>query len=160
MLAMKTYNILFLCTANSSRSILGEMAATLVTNKKFIGYSAGSKPSGIVNTCAIKIARELNYPLSKLYSKSLDSFLSKDAPWMDMVITVCDNAAKEECPLWSGKTIKGHWGFPDPANIENKDNQLTEFRRIFQEIQSRLETISSLKFETLSVSEIEEKLKF
>lgn len=152
MLAMKTYNILFLCTANSSRSILGEMAATLVTNKNFMGYSAGSNPSGTINTCAIKIAKELNYPLSKLYSKSLDSFLSKDAPRMDMVITVCDNAAKEECPLWSGKIIKEHWGFPDPANIENIDNQLTEFRRIFKEIQYRLET--------LSVFEIEEKLKF
>ena len=100
---MKRYNILFLCTHNSARSVLGEALASTHPSKKFVGYSAGSTPGGKVNPFAAQIAKELGYPESQLRSKSWDEFSLPDAPKMDFIVTVCDNAAGEVCPFWPGQ---------------------------------------------------------
>ena len=103
---MKTYNILFLCTHNSARSVIGEALASTQTNGKFIGYSAGSTPGTSVNPFAREIAVDLGYPVDKLRSKSWDEFALVDSPKMDFIITVCDNAAGEVCPVWIGNPVK------------------------------------------------------
>ncbi len=156
---MTTLNVLFLCTGNSARSILGEMAASMVDKKNLIGYSAGSSPTGKVNEYAIRIAQELNYPINKLRSKSWDEFSREDAPIMDIVITVCDNAAHEICPIWSGTPIIMHWGFPDPANISDSNpNKANEFKKIYKELKNRMDIISLLPSDTLSKTKIEKTL--
>ena len=111
---MKSYNVLFLCTGNSSRSILGEALTTTLSHGQFIGYSAGSKPMGTVNPIALQLVKDMGYPLNLLRSKSWDEFGREGAPHMDFIITVCDEAAGEECPYWPGHPSTAHWGFPDP----------------------------------------------
>lgn len=119
---MKTpLNILFLCTGNSARSILAEALATQLSKGRLIGYSAGSKPGGTVNPFAEKIVLAMGYPQENLSSKSWDTYAGSDAPAMDMIITVCDNAAGEVCPIWPGHPVTGHWGHPDPAAVEGSD---------------------------------------
>lgn len=114
---MKRFNILFLCTHNSARSILGEVVATTFGGGRFCGFSAGSSPSGVVNPIAIEIAGEVGYPISQLRSKSWDEFTVPGAPSIDIVVTVCDNAASELCPVWVGRSVVAHWGFADPSRI-------------------------------------------
>ena len=128
---MKTYNILFLCTHNSARSVIGEVIASTQTNGKLIGYSAGSMPRTTVNQFAREIAIDMGYPVEKLRSKSWDEFALPDAPKMDFIITVCDNAAGEVCPVWIGNPVTAHWGFPDPSQAEGTDE---EKRRAFKEV--------------------------
>ena len=156
----KTYNILFLCTHNSARSVLGEVVASTLTGGRFIGYSAGSTPGDKVNPFAIEIAQKMGYPLEKLRSKSWDEFALPDAPRMDFIITVCDNAAGEVCPIWVGQPVTAHWGFSDPSQTTGDDDAK---RRAFQEVmlglKKRIQLLADLPLDKLDALSLQQKIK-
>lgn len=159
---MKQYNILFLCTHNSARSVLGEALASTHPSGLFVGYSAGSTPGSFVNPIAKQIAVvELGYDEGKLRSKSWDEFGLPDAPKMDFIVTVCDNAAGELCPHWPGRPATAHWGFPDPSQVQGTD---LERRKAFNEVKNglkrRLDILASMpldKLDSMSLKEIHTK---
>jgi len=128
---MKSYNILFLCTHNSARSIIGEALASTHPSGKFKGFSAGSTPGTSVNPIAADIATELGMDHTLLKSKSWDVYGQPDAPKMDFIITVCDNAAGEQCPFWPGQPATAHWGFPDPSQVQGTE---LEKRHAFNDV--------------------------
>lgn len=147
---MKTYNILFLCTGNSARSVMSEALATTMSNGRFIGYSAGSQPTGKVNPFAIELIEPTGYDTSKLRSKSWDEFALAGAPKMDFIITVCDNAAGETCPYWPGNPATAHWGYEDPAAVEGSDEaKRASFQKVFQQIAARVRAFCALPIESL-----------
>lgn len=152
---MRTYNILFLCTGNSARSIMAEAIVTTASKGRFIGYSAGSHPTGVVNPFAVEVVRSIGYPLDKLQSKSWDEFARPDATHMDFIITVCDNAAGEVCPVWPGKPVTAHWGFPDPAAVTGTDEQKRQaFVSVSHGIRNRLNFLLALppqKLDAISI---------
>lgn len=146
----KTYNVLFLCTGNSARSIMAEALATSLGQGRFKGFSAGSKPTGKVNPFAIEKAGAIGYPVDGLRSKSWDEFAGPDAPPMDIIITVCDDAAGEACPLWPGHPATAHWGFEDPAAAEGSDDKKrAEFERVFQQIRTRMQLFLALPWDSM-----------
>ena len=158
---MKPYNILFLCTHNSARSVIGEALASTHPSGKFIGFSAGSTPGTSVNPIAADIAEELGMVRSQLKSKSWDVYGEPDAPKMDFIITVCDNAAGEQCPFWPGQPATAHWGFPDPSQVQGTD---LEKRKAFNEVKNglkkRLDILAALpleKLDSMSLREIHTK---
>jgi len=158
---MKSYNILFLCTHNSARSVIGEALASTHPSGKFIGFSAGSSPGTSVNPIAADIAEELGMVRSQLKSKSWDVYGEPDAPKMDFIITVCDNAAGEVCPFWPGQPATAHWGFPDPSQVQGTD---LEKRKAFNEVKNglkkRLDILAALpldKLDSMSLREIHTK---
>jgi protein-tyrosine-phosphatase len=157
---MKTYNILFLCTHNSARSVLGEVLAAQISNGRFVGYSAGSTPGGKVNPFAIEIAEKYNYDLSKLRSKSWDEYAQADAPKMDFIITVCDNAAGEVCPFWPGKPASAHWGYPDPSSVAGGDDEKrAAFKAVELGLKKRIEILMNLPLEKLDDMSLNAELK-
>ncbi len=157
---MKTYNILFLCTGNSARSIMAEALAAVESKGRLIGYSAGSHAGSSVNPLAIEQVRSLGYPLEKLRSKSWDEFALPGAPAMDFIITVCDNAAGEVCPVWPGKPVTAHWGFPDPAAVQGTDEQERRaFSSVFHGIRGRIHLLVALPIETLDALSLQSKLR-
>ena len=155
----RVYNILFLCTGNSARSIMAEALATQLGSGRFKAYSAGSKPGGTVNPFAIELGRQIGYPIENLRSKSWDEFAASDAPHMDFIITVCDNAAGEECPFWPGKPTTAHWGFADPAAVEGSDDdKRREFQNIFMQITNRVRAFTSLPLAALDANAIQREM--
>lgn len=158
---MKTYNILFLCTHNSARSVIGEALASTHASGKLIGFSAGSTPGTSVNPFAAEIAKELGHDTSKLRSKNWDEFSLPDAPQMDFIITVCDDAAGEQCPFWSGKPATAHWGFPDPSKVQGSDlEKKAAFIQVMNGLKRRIDLLASMPLERLdsiSLKEIHSK---
>jgi protein-tyrosine-phosphatase len=147
---MKKYNILFLCTHNSARSILGEALASIHPSGLLVGYSAGSSPGTAINPFAKELALEVGYDESKLRSKSWDEYALPGAPKMDFIVTVCDNAAGEQCPFWPGSPATAHWGFPDPSSIQGSDE---EKRRAFNDVmvglKKRIDLLAAMPLDTL-----------
>ena len=157
---MKTYNILFLCTHNSARSILGEALASTDPSHRFIGYSAGSTPGTRVNPFAAEVAAKLGYPADKLRSKSWDEFATPGAPTMDFIITVCDNAAGEVCPIWPGHPATAHWGFPDPSQVAGDDDaKRRAFMDVASGLQKRIELLAALPLEKLDQMSLQSELR-
>jgi arsenate reductase len=118
------YNVLFLCTGNSARSILGEAILNKMGGAKFVAYSAGSNPKGMVNQHTLALLNRLGFPTENLRSKNWIEFAQPGAPELDFVFTVCDNAANEVCPVWPGQPMTAHWGIPDPASVEGSEAQI------------------------------------
>ena len=136
----KIYNVLILCTGNSARSIMAEALINKMGQGRFQAYSAGSHPTGKINPFALEQIATLDYPINNFRSKNWDEFAQADAPKMDFIITVCDNAAGEVCPIWPGKPISAHWGFADPAAVEGSDEEKkAAFAKIFHAIKLRAE---------------------
>ncbi|MBU3568542.1 arsenate reductase ArsC [Polynucleobacter alcilacus] len=155
---MKTYNILFLCTHNSARSIIGEALASTHPSGKLKGFSAGSTPGTSINPYTMEIAKELGVDTHLLRSKSWDVFAEPDAPKMDFIITVCDNAAGEQCPFWPGQPVTAHWGFPDPSQVQGTDlEKKTAFVSVLNGLKERIDILASLpldKLNSISLREI------
>jgi len=152
-------NIHFICSGNSARSILAEALATTLSHGRFIGYSAGAKPTGSVHPMAIELIKSMGYPLEVLRSKSWDEFGSEGAPKMDFIITLCDSAAGEECPYWPGHPSTAHWGFPDPAAVESGDEaMLHAFKQVEMGLRNRIELLMDLAIDKLDHLELKEQL--
>ncbi|WP_071461999.1 arsenate reductase ArsC [Polynucleobacter asymbioticus] len=156
----KSYNILFLCTGNSARSILGEVLATTLSHGRFVGYSAGSQPKHFVHPLALKFARGVGYPLEKLRNKSWDEYCVEGAPRMDFIITLCDSVAGESCPYWPGHSTSAHWGFADPAAVDSGDEAMIHaFGQVEMGLRNRIELLLDLPIEKLDHFQIKEKLQ-
>lgn len=154
------YNVLFLCTGNSARSVMSEVLVTTLGGGRFIGFSAGSHPTGKVNPFAIEMVAQTGYDLRDLRSKSWDEFAlpavagASPAPKMDFIITVCDNAVGETCPYWPGHPATAHWGFEDPAAVAGDDDEKrAAFRKVFQQIAARIRLFVALPFATMDASQ-------
>ena len=159
---MKKYNVLFLCTHNSARSILGEALASTHQSGKFVGFSAGSAPGTSVNPFAAELTQEMGYDQGVLRSKSWDVYALPDAPKMDFIITVCDNAAGEVCPYWPGRPATAHWGFPDPSQVQGPDEEKKRaFREVMIGLKKRIDLLAELPLDSLdsmSLKEIHSKI--
>jgi len=158
---MKQYNILFLCTHNSARSVIGEALASTHPRGLFVGHSAGSTPGASVNPFARELAIEMGYDEARLRSKSWDVYGLPDAPNMDFIITVCDSAAGEACPFWPGKPTTAHWGFPDPSQVKGTDeDKRRAFRDVMIGLKKRIDILAALpldKLDSISLREIHTK---
>jgi arsenate reductase (thioredoxin) len=144
------YNVLFLCTGNSARSILAEGILNFKGKPRFTAYSAGSHPSGTVRPEALKKLEAAHIPTDGLRSKSWDEFAKPDAPKLDFVFTVCDNAAGEVCPIWPGQPMTAHWGIPDPAAVTGTPEQIEKaFRDAFVHLDRRISLFLSLPLSSL-----------
>ena len=140
------FNVLVLCTGNSARSILAEALINRLGHGRFRAVSAGSKPTGKVNPLVLRVLREQGIPVENARSKSWDEFAGPGAPKMDLVITVCDNAAGETCPLWPGTPVKVHWGLPDPATVTGTDEQRVQaFRDTYRLLDARVRRLVALR---------------
>jgi len=149
-MAEPVFNVLFLCTGNSARSILAESLLNNLGKGRFRAFSAGSHPGGRVNPFALELLEKNHFPTGELRSKSWDEFAQSDAPQLDFVITVCDNAADEVCPVWPGQPVTAHWGIPDPAAVEGSDEKKRHaFVDAMNQLQRRICMFVSLPFRTL-----------
>lgn len=146
----KPYNVLFLCTGNSARSIMAEAIMNFKGRANFAAYSAGSHPAGSVRPEALRQLEAVHLPTNGLRSKAWDEFSRPDAPKLDFVFTVCDDAAKEVCPVWPGQPITAHWGVPDPASVRGKPEEVERaFRNAFFLLDRRIGLFLSLPLATL-----------
>jgi arsenate reductase len=153
------YNVLFLCTGNSARSIMGEAILNRIGAGKFAAYSAGSHPTGTVNPHALALLERLGFSTEGLRSKSWDEFASPDARRSDFVFTVCDNAANEVCPVWSGQPMTAHWGVPDPAAAEGDEVKIAAaFREAFAILERRIELFACLPVDKLDRLSLKRRL--
>lgn len=151
--------VLFLCTGNSARSIMAEAAINnlAISTGKFQGYSAGSHPKGEVHPLALELLERSRVSTEGLRSKSWDEFAGPDAPVMDFVFTVCDQAAGEQCPVWPGQPVTAHWGVPDPAAVRGTpEEQRQAFAEAFRVLRRRIELFASLPFEKLDRLKLQE----
>ena len=156
----RIYNVLFLCTGNSARSILAEALTNHLGGGRFRGYSAGSFPTGKVNPFALALLDASNVPHDGARSKSWDEFAKPGAPQMDFILTVCDNAAGEACPVWPGKPVTAHWGVPDPAAVEGSDDDKRKaFRAAAATIRRRIELLTSLPVDKLEATAVRSQLQ-
>ena len=152
------YNVLFLCTGNSARSVLAEAIVNKEGAGRFRAYSAGSFPKGAVHPAALKLLGELGYPTDGYRSKSWDEFATPGAPPLDFVFTVCDNAAGETCPIWPGQPMTAHWGIEDPAAVEG-DGQRQAFRNAYHALQRRIGLFLSLPLDSIDELSLQTKLR-
>jgi arsenate reductase len=155
----KVFNVLFLCTGNSARSIFGESLVTHWGQGRFQGFSAGSHPTGRVNPMALDLLERLGFPTEPLRSKDWNEFAAPAAPKMDFVFTVCDKAAAELCPVWPGQPMTAHWGVADPAAvIGNEAERMMAFRRAFSVLENRIRLFVSLPLDKLEGMKLQHKL--
>jgi len=156
----RVFNVLFLCTHNSARSVMAEALLNTIGREHFQAFSAGSMPSGRVNPFAIEMARTIGYLTDDIRSKSWDEFALPDAPRMDIIITVCDDAAGETCPIWPGHPATAHWGFPDPSKAEGSDDDKRRaFGKVFHDIRRRIELLVNLPVDKLERLALANELK-
>ena len=156
----RSYNVLFLCTGNSARSILAESLLNEMGRGRFRAYSAGSHPGGRVNPFALELLGKNHFPAGDLRSKSWDEFALPEAPHFDFVITVCDNAAGEVCPVWPGQPMTAHWGIPDPAAVEGSDEtKRRAFVQAMEQLQRRISMFVNLPFATLEGMKLEQAVR-
>ena len=156
----RPYNVLFLCTGNSARSILAESILNQRGGNRFCAFSAGSHPAGRVNPFALELLERMNLPTQGLRSKSWEEFAVPDSPPLDFVFTVCDNAAGEVCPAWPGQPMTAHWGLPDPAAAQGKDAEKTEaFRQVFRALERRISVFISLPIASLDRMALTQRLQ-
>ena len=159
-MTVKPYQILILCTGNSARSIMAEAIINTLGAGRFVAHSAGSQPAGRVHPLALEKLSAIGYPTAQLRSKSWDEFAAADAPQMDFIITVCDNAAGETCPLWPGQPISAHWGFPDPAAVQGSEaEQRAAFEQVFHRITQRVRLLLNLPLASLDALAIRRELQ-
>lgn len=154
----KVFNVLFLCTGNSARSIMAEGLLKQLGEGRFQAFSAGSRPNGKVNPFALERLEKEGIIIADARSKSWDEFSRADAPTLDFVITVCDNAAGEVCPIWHGQPIKAHWGVPDPTGNDENEKRMA-FARVFAMLERRIRLFTSLKAENLEQLALEEQVR-
>ena len=158
-MADRIFNVLFLCTGNSARSILAEVLIDHWGKGRFKGYSAGSFPKGEVHPLSLQLLRSLGLPTAGLRSKSWDEFAAPGAPVMDFVFTVCDQAAGESCPFWPGQPMTAHWGLPDPAAAEgSSEARMLAFRDVFRTLESRIKVFTSLRLDALDRMSLKRKV--
>jgi protein-tyrosine-phosphatase len=158
-MSVKIYSVLFLCTGNSARSILAESILNRRGKGQFCGYSAGSHPNGEVNPFALALLKDLDYPTEGLRSKSWDEFSTSSSPHFDFIITVCDYAAGETCPVWLGKPTTAHWGIPDPAAVQGTDIQKkAAFAHAFKLMSTRINLFLSLPLSSIDQLRIKQEM--
>lgn len=159
-MANREFNVLFLCTGNSARSIMAECAMNRWGKGKFKASSAGSRPAGSVHPMTLQLLNELNHETRRLRSKSWDEFARADSPPLDFVFTVCDKVAGEMCPVWPGQPITAHWGASDPAAFVGSDEAKRRFFfRIYSELENRIKIFTSLPFESLDRFALERRVR-
>jgi arsenate reductase len=155
----RPYNVLFLCTGNSARSILAEALVSHWGRGKFKGFSAGSAPKGKVHPIALELLRHMKMPTDGMRSKSWEEFSRPGAPTLDFVFTVCDNAAAETCPVWPGQPMTAHWGVADPAAVDGSETEMwLAFRLAFRELESRIKIFTSLPIKSLDRVKLQQRL--
>jgi protein-tyrosine-phosphatase len=153
------FNVLFLCTGNSARSIMAECALNRWGQGRFVGHSAGSQPKGRVHPMTLRVLQALNYRTETLRSKSWDEFAAAGAPPLHFVFTVCDNAANEVCPVWPGQPMTAHWGVEDPAAfVGNDEKTYRYFRRIYGYLESRIKIFTALPIASLDRLSLQRRL--
>ena len=158
-MADKVFNVLFICTGNSARSILAEAILNREGMGKFRAFSAGSHPKGAVHPYALDLLRRTNHPTGELRSKSWDEFAAPGAPKLDFAFTVCDNAAGEVCPVWPGQPMTAHWGLPDPAAVEgNEALKRTAFAETYRMLANRLSIFVNLPIASLDKLSLQKRL--
>jgi protein-tyrosine-phosphatase len=154
------YNVLFLCTGNSARSVMAECAINRWGKGKFKGYSAGSHPKGSIHPLTLELLSELNYQTKHLRSKSWDEFAAADSPRLDFVFTVCDQAAAEQCPVWPGRPITAHWGVADPAAFEGTEEEKRRFfSRTYRELENRIKIFTNLRIDALDSFALQQRVR-
>jgi arsenate reductase (thioredoxin) len=155
----RVYNVLFLCTGNSARSIIAEAVLNRLGEGRFKAFSAGSHPKGRVHPYTLDVLRNLNYPTETLRSKSWDEFAGPDAPKLDFVFTVCDDAANESCPVWPGQPMSAHWGVPDPAAVEGTEAEKRfAFADTCRMMTNRISVFTSLPIASLDRLSLQKRL--
>ena len=156
----RTYNVLFVCTGNSARSILSEALMNDAGGGRFRAHSAGSHPGGVVNPHALQALRDMGVPAAGARSKSWDEFAVEGAPTMDFVFTVCDNAAGEVCPFWPGQPMTAHWGLPDPAAVEGSEEEVQQaFRGAAMTLKRRIDLMLALPLGSLDAMALRRELR-
>lgn len=159
-MAEPVFNVLFLCTGNSARSILAESLLNQQGGGRFRAFSAGSHPAGQVNPLALDLLEKNHFPTGELRSKPWDEFARPEAPQLDFVITVCDKAAGEVCPVWPGQPLTAHWGIPDPVAVEGSDEQKRHaFVHAMNQLQRRVSMFVSLPFATLDRMKLQQAVR-
>ena len=154
-----SFGVLFLCTGNSARSILAESILNHAGQGRFRAYSAGSQPVGRVNPRAISLLDKLGYPTAQLRSKSWSEFAGPGAPEFDFIVTVCDNAAAETCPIWPGRPMRTHWGIPDPAAVTGTEAELAAaFADAYRMLKNRIDILVNLPIEKLGAMGLKQRL--
>jgi arsenate reductase (thioredoxin) len=155
-----TFNVLFVCTGNSARSILAEGLTNSLSDRRFKAYSAGSQPTGVVNPLALQTLAALHLPTDGFRSKSWEEFAAPGSPIMDFVFTVCDSAAGEVCPVWPGQPMTAHWGVPDPAAVQGSERaKLQAFRDVAITLKRRIELLLALPLPKLEPLAIQHEIR-